>query len=307
MAQATESQGGMFGAVTSPLKGTTWLPVGKYVLYALVIGIVVATTVIVIDYMFPFLPVSPVGPSAAARTGKTFWRNADRTGSDENLLVPASKSPTTQAANYSMSFQMIIGDSRNVNGRFRHVLHRGSNPCGLTGDVAGPTGHAGIQPSDIAPSAEESTYVENGFPAIMNPGLFLDKYKNDLHVFVHTRGREEGMEVLWLESATVEDLPLNQPITIGVVCTGRSLEVYVNCRLYSTVMLRGTPYLPAADNQWFGRYCLFPFSGLLKNLTLWSTALNSSDFIQMCRTPGSFNMTNLPSTCTAPTQTAATQ
>jgi len=132
----------------------------------------------------------------------------------------------------------------------------------------------------------------------MNPGLFLDKYKNDLHVFVHTKGKENDMEVLWLESLTVEDLPLATPITLGVVCNGKTVEVYVNCRLYSTLLLKGMPYLPKADNQWFGRYCAFPMSGLVKNLTLWSGALGSSDYIQMCR-GASFDKNDLPSTCSS--------
>jgi hypothetical protein len=130
----------------------------------------------------------------------------------------------------------------------------------------------------------------------MNPGLFLDKYKNDLHVFVHTLGREADLNVLWLESLTVADLPLQTPITIGVVCNGKTVEVYVNCRLYSTLLLKGTPYLPKADNQWFGRYCAFPMSGLVKNLTLWAAPLGSSDYIQMCR-GASFDKNDLPATC----------
>jgi hypothetical protein len=37
-------------------------------------------------------------------------------------------------------------------------------------------------------------------------------------------------------------------------------------------------------------------AGLVKNLILWPTALNSTDFIKMCRNP-KFNMADLPSTC----------
>ena len=197
-----------------------------------------------------------------------------------------------------MSVQMMIGDSRTPSlGRFRHIVHRGSNPCGLTNATAGATGHTGIQPSDIDSTADPQ-YKQTGLPAIMNPGLFLDKYRNDLHVFVHTLGDEAGMKVLWLESITIEDLPLGAPITIGVICNGKSVEVYVNCKLHSTLLLRGTPYLPKADNQWFGRYCAFPMSGLVKNLELWSSALSSTDYIQMCR-GAAFDKTQLPSTCSS--------
>jgi hypothetical protein len=250
--------------------------------------------------------VNPIsGPSAAARAGKVFWTS----GNDaENLIVPASASPTVVAGTYTMSVQLMIGDSRTPGlGRFRHILHRGSNPCGLSlgdGSKAGPTGHSGIQINDLGDDAKaDPQYVATGLPAIMNPGLFLDKYKNDLHVFVHTKGKEDDMEVLWLESLTIEDLPLSTPITLGVICNGRTVEVYVNCRLYSTLMLRGVPYLPKADNQWFGRYCAFPMLGLVKNLELWSTALGSSDYIQMCR-GAAFDKSQLPSSCpTAPQNT----
>jgi hypothetical protein len=130
----------------------------------------------------------------------------------------------------------------------------------------------------------------------MNPGLFLDKYKNDLHVFVHTRGQNNGKEVLWLESTTVEDLPLNTPLSVGVVSNGKNVEVYVNCQLYSTLLLKGTPYLPTSANQWFGKYCAFPMFGIVKNLQLWDTALNADDYRAMCRSLslGSLNMPTCP-------------
>ena len=275
----------------------------KYAIYALVVGIVVAVVILIADNFFPFLPVNPVsGPSAAARAGKLFWTKGEPDA--ENLVVPASESPTVVANTYTMSVQFMIGDSRTPSpGRFRHIVHRGSNPCGLSVSASGSTGHAGIQPGDVPADADPS-YKQLGLPAVMNPGLFLDKYNNDLHVFVHTKGKEGDLEVLWLESLTVEDLPLATPITVGVVCNGKAVEVYVNCRLYSTLLLKGTPYLPKADNQWFGRYCAFPMSGLVKNLELWSTALGASDYIQVCR-GASFNKNDLPNTCPTANGTCA--
>ena len=266
----------------------------KYVIYALMVAMVVAVIILIADNFFPFLPINPIsGPSAAARAGKLFWTTT--AGGDENLIVPADQSPTVVPTTYTVSVQLMIGDSRTPSlGRFRHVLHRGSNPCSISG-----SGLAGVQLKDTG-VAEDSPYALTGLPDVMNPGLFLDKFKNDLHVFVHTKGRENKMDVLWLESLTVEDLPLGTPITVGIVCNGKTVEVYVNCRLYSTLLLKGTPYLPPNYNQWFGRYCAFPMSGLVKNLQLWDTALGSSDYIQLCRS-GSFDKNQLPSTCpTAP-------
>ena len=297
--QPTSFLGGLSETVSKRFEGSQLMESKglKYAVYALMIGIAVAVIVLLADLFFPFLPINATGgPSAAARAGKVFWTTG---GTDsENLIVPATESPTVQAGNYTMSVQFMIGDSRTPSpGRFRHIVHRGSNPCGLTVASSGPTGHAGIQPSDIPDDADPS-YKQSGLPAIMNPGLFLDKYRNDLHVFIHTKGKEGDMEVLWLESLTIEDLPLATPITLGLICNGKSLEVYMNCKLHSTLLLKGAPYLPKADNTWFGRYCAFPMSGLVKNLELWSSALSSTDYIQMCR-GASFDKAQLPSTCSS--------
>jgi hypothetical protein len=268
------------------------------ILFVMIIGVIIAVALLAVDYFFPFLPINPVsGPSSAARAGKRFWTTIGDTA--ENLIVIPDDSPTTLPDQYTMSVQMVIADSRTPDlGRFRHVVHRGTNPCGLTATKSGPTGHAGVKPTDIPPTGDPS-YSTSGLPPIMNPGLMLDNYKNDLHIFVHTRGYEGSEYVLWLESMTVEDLPLNTPITVGVVCNGQTLEVYVNCRLYGTMLLRGKPYLPAADNMWFGRYCAFPFAGLVKNLQLWGSALSTSDYTAMCSSGSSANFsgTALPSTC----------
>lgn len=268
------------------------------ILYTLIVGVLIAVILLGVDYFFPFLPINPVsGPSAAARAGKRFWTSIGDAA--ENLIVIPDDSPTKLPDQYTMSVQMVIADSRTPDpGRFRHVVHRGTNPCGLTATKSGSTGHAGIKASDIPPTGDPS-YSTSGLPPIMNPGLMLDNYKNDLHIFVHTRGYEGNEYVLWLESMTVEDLPLNTPITVGVVCNGQTLEVYVNCRLYGTMLLRGKPYLPAADNMWFGRYCAYPFAGLVKNLQLWGSALSTSDYTAMCSgsSAANFSGTALPSTC----------
>lgn len=287
-------------ATTTALQGP-----GFYTIMALIIGLVIAVIILVVDNFVPFLPSNPIsGPSAAARAGQTFWTSV---GSDtENLVVPASLSPTTSATVYTMTAQIVIGDTRTPSlGKFRHVLHRGSNPCGISGPPsgAGASGQAGIQPSDLPPGADP-TYTSLGLPQVMNPGLFLDSYKNDMHIFIHTQGTENNMNVLFLESLTVPDLPLNSPFTIGVICNGSTLEVYLNCTLYSTMMLKGTPYLPKADNQWFGRYCAFPMTGLVKNLQLWSTNLNLSDYKQMC-SAASFDMSQVPSSSCSPSSSSA--
>ena len=283
------AEGGLFARIKNP--GQTLHSYGA-IIYALVIAIAVAAIVLVVDQFYPFLPVSPLGtgPSAAARTGKTFWRN--ETG--ENLIVPVSQSPTTNAANYTMSVQFIVGDSRTPDiGMYRHIVHRGANPCGLTAPAAGPTGHAGITVADIPADSNDPNYNATGLPSIMNPGVFMDKYKNDIHVFVHTKGQDQ----IWLESVTIPDVPLNTPMTLGISCSGQQLDVYLNCRLFSSTLLRGVPFMPTSANQWFGRYCAYPMSGLVKNLELWPVALGSTDYATMCgKSTPSFDLATLPAT-----------
>lgn len=264
-------------------------------LYILATGIAIATILLIADAYYPFLPINPLsGPSALARRSQTFWSGL--TYDAQNLMVPSTVSPTTTAADYTVSVQLLLQDSRTpLNGRFRHILHRGVNPCNLSVTNPGPTGHNNIQPSDI-PNADPA-YLQTGLPTYMNPGLMLDPTTNDLHVFVHTKGQEAGGQVLWLESATVEDLPLNTPLTIGVSLTGQTLEVYVNCRLFSTTLLKGVPFIPSKDMAaWFGRACAFPFTGVVQGLTLWPAALNSGDYLKVCRS-ADFSKVSLTPIC----------
>ena len=270
----------------------------RYLIYLIAIVVVVGVVLLIVDNFMPFLPINPIGPSLVARSVKTFWVNAGQdNGSSENLMVSVSDSPTKSPTNYSMSIQVMVGDSRvPTPGKFRHIVHRGENPCGLTSGTAGTTGTTTVgmpHPPDPTPTTQvNSLWDAVGLPDIMNPGIFLDKYKNDLHVFVHTINASSQIQ---LESITIEDVPLAEPLTIGVICNGQTLEVYLNCRLYSTLLLSGRPYLPPADNQWFGRYCKYPMSGLIQNLQLWDTAIGSSDYIAMCK-PAIFNKENLPAT-----------
>ena len=105
----------------------------------------------------------------------------------------------------------------------------------------------------------------------MNPGLFLDAYKNDMHIFIHTQGTENNMSVLFLESLTVQDLPLNTPFTIGVVCNGSTLEVYLNCSLYSTMMLKGKSTAQGPYTRQVLLATTFQFSVL----TIWKVVANA--------------------------------
>uniref|UniRef100_A0A6C0E583 Lectin/glucanase superfamily protein n=1 Tax=viral metagenome TaxID=1070528 RepID=A0A6C0E583_9ZZZZ len=238
----------------------------KYVMYVLIIGITVATLLVIVDAFYPFLPINPIGgPSAEARAGRSFWTNV--TTEMDGLVVAKADSPIVSPGAYSMSVQVVIADSRSMDQtKFRHILSAGT--------------------SDIS---------ADGLPSIMNPGIFLDKRTNDVHVFINTILTTGTTITPLQEGMTIKDLPLGNPITLGVVNNGRTVEVYVNCRLYSTLLLKGTPVAAPPDQtiQWFGRLPPAPFTGIIKNLQLWGTALNSTDFIQMCRV-GTVALSDLP-------------
>jgi hypothetical protein len=230
------------------------------------------------------------GPSSAGRQGKTFWKNL---GDVENMIVPANQSPTAQPDVYSMTVQIAVSDSRTpALGNYRHIVHRGANPCSLNWTPSGSSGTSGIRINSLPQTSDVTAYGANGLPAIMNPGVFLDPYKNDIHIFVHTA---QGTTIM-LETATVADIPLGQTINLGLVCNRKTLEVYVNCRLYTTLLFNGIPYLPATNNVWYGRYCAFPFLGALQNLTLWNSAIPSADIRKLCP---STMIKDIPDTCAA--------
>lgn len=283
---ATPAGATLFGQLTSVvpnpsaiLYGTAGILGGsgvRWIIYLLVLGVLVGMLLVAVDTVYPFLPINPVGPSQIARSVKTFWVSE----SGENLLVPSNQSPTVSSGTYSMSVQCVINSSGPTN-TYKHIVHRGSNPVGIpaTG-VAGPTGHAGIQLGDLKESAADEGYTATALPDILSPGIFLDPQKNDIHVFIHTT--QNGVKLL--ESITIEDVPLGTPLNLGVVCNGQTLEVYFNCRLYNTLLLKGTPYLPSDSNQWWGRYGVSPVNGVVKNLQLWDAAIGSTDFMSMCST-----------------------
>ena len=282
--------GGLFGSFTTAVTQAIPNPsailfgsVARLIIYALVVLIVAGVVLVTVDAFFPFLPMNPIGPSIVARSVKTFWQTGG-----ENLMIPAANSPTVTPGNWTMSIQTQI-NSVNPSNQYKHIVHRGSNPMGIKqpGGGTGTTGYAGFQVSDIpTTSADALAYGDLGLPAIMNPGIFLDRQKNDIHVFIHTQdGSGSGGGGLLLESMTISDVPVGAPITVGAVCNGQMLEVYLNCRLYNTLLLKGRPMMPPADNQWFGRYGAFPLIGSVQNLQLWDASIGSTDYMSMCKAP----------------------
>ena len=250
-----------------------------YAVYTILIGIIICVVLLTIDFFYPFLPGNPLtGPSAMARAGSKFWGGSDAA---QNLIVPAEDAPTKLPAVWSASFQFTLQDSRvpQKNGYYRHILHRGSNPFNISATRPGPSGHAGLQLTDIQGDTDQS-YRQNGLPTIMCPGVMLDPYKNDLHIFMHTRAADSGL--LLLESATIEDVPLETPITIGLICNQKVLEIYINCRLYDTLLLKGSPHDPPTMGNWYGRYGAFPAQGKINGLTLWSGPLVIRDYMMVC-------------------------
>ena len=83
--------GGMLTQTVSSAAATVNSPLVIRVVYVLIIGVIVATVVMLADSFWHFLPINPVsGPSAAARAGKTFWSGT--LTDTENLIVAPGES-----------------------------------------------------------------------------------------------------------------------------------------------------------------------------------------------------------------------
>jgi hypothetical protein len=107
----------------------------------------------------------------------------------------------------------------------------------------------------------------------MNPGVFLDPNLNDILVFIDTENATR-------ESVRIVDIPLDMPFRITVVVNKTVLEVYLNCRLEVTKILKNPPKV--VDNQWFGLAGAASAQAQIQNLRVWPSPLLSTDIHPLC-------------------------
>ena len=213
---------------------------------------------------------------------KLFWTR----DSTENPLDPRNlrvKQEDWQPANcngMSISAEMVIFNSRapSANSPYRHLLHRGSEDLSLYDPTASNQGNQGNQGSP------GSGGLADGLPSEMSPGVFIDRFTNDLIIYIDTDpvGTVYSNSVhSFRESIRVNDIPLNTPFYLHLSVNGKVLEVYINCKLAGTKLLHGK--LRAMPTEWYGRTGFATAQAIVQNLTLWDGPLNTFDIMKMCK------------------------
>ena len=208
------------------------------------------------------------GINRALPPSTVFWKPASGPNPQDpiNLRVESDEFPMSKPDNYSMALEVSVYDSRSDNtaGPYRHIVHRGTDEL-VKGkpDVPG-TGQGGLA---------------DGLPTQMNPGIFLDKFTNDLIVFVDTDPVKQG-DTGFRESVRISDIPLKKPFYVHVSVHDQILEVYVNCRLAATKLLQGSPR--AVPNDWYGRIGFARAAALIQNLRLWDIDLYAFEVLKLC-------------------------
>lgn len=243
------------------------------VLYILagVIVFVVLLTLIGTNFDFYFAPKAKTGINRSTPTSSVFWKPGSGSPPQDpiNMRVESDEFPMSSSDTYSVGIEISVYDTRSsdTQGPYRHIVHRGTDElirykAGSPGSV--PKGQGGLN---------------DGLPEQMNPGVFLDRFTNDLIIFVDTDPTGSG-ESSYRESVRISDIPLRKPFYVHLSLHDQLLEVYINCRLAATKLLSGTPR--AVPNEWYGRIGFARAAALLQNLRLWNSDLYAFELRTMC-------------------------
>lgn len=236
-------------------------------LYILLAVFIVAIVCMLFDVKIPWEKLNPF-PRKYTVLGQAYkyWAPS---GVFTNLLLSDGVSLATDS--YTMTMEYVLYNSRNyktTDGPYRHIAHRGSDELKTTTVGGFITGYgAGQSYGDLPPF---------GLPKRMNPGIFLDPNTNDILIFVDT---QKGGEV-YRESVRISDIPLDIPFRLGVILKGKLLEVYLDCKLENTKLLKGEPR--TVENTWYGLAGSAAADAQIQNLYLWNFPLTSSDIAPLC-------------------------
>jgi hypothetical protein len=212
-----------------------------------------------------------------------FWRTPD---AGVPLRVDASEfKSTTRFTRYTVLMDMIWYNTRAQGDatQYRHIAHRGSSEVG--GLVEASTLRLIEQSGSKATltggvTANELTQIGTmpfGLPSRMNPGIMADPVTNDMLIFIDT---ERGGE-FQRESIRVADVPLDTPFYLGILVADSYAEVYINCRLEATKVLRGLPR--SVERDWYGLSGPTPLAAQIQNLRYWDNrALTPRELDPMC-------------------------
>lgn len=211
------------------------------------------------------------GGPVLART--TLW--TPPVGGGSLLVTPRDLPGDSEAARrafaakgaYSMLVEVQLGDPRRdirKQGKqllFRHLLHRGS----------------------AADSTAVAAYVA-GQPPRANPAILLDPVRPDLILRVDT----QGVPLPAPHAVRIEDVPVGRPFRVGLVVSGRRMDVYLDGKLHSTTLLRAPPVdLRGTDagGTWYGLVSGIAAPASLQNLVLWDGAVGPAEMAAASKRP----------------------
>lgn len=218
---------------------------------------------------------------------KLFWKpdSTDNPLDPRNLRVNQEDWKPANCNGMSLSAEMVILNSRapTANSPYRHLLHRGSEDLSLY-VPSRSSSSPGTEEAVAAAAAPGAGGVADGLPAEMSPGVFIDRFTNDLIIFVDTDPVDtvfSNSANAFRESIRVNDIPLNTPFYLHMSVNGKVLEVYINCKLAGTKLLHGK--LRAMPTEWYGRTGFATAQAIVQNLTLWDGPLNTFDVMKLCK------------------------
>jgi len=202
-----------------------------------------------------------------------FWKpeSFENSFNPMNLRVTSTEWHSKNCDSVTLGVEMIIFNSRSSisTNPYRHILHRGS---------ADLFNYKGKKQGSLI----ESGGIDDGLPSEMSPGIFIDRFTNDLIVFVDTDPIDNiysSVKKSFRESIRINDLPLNKAFYVHLVINNKVLEVYINCKLAGTKVLHGK--LKTVENEWYGRTG-FPAQAVVQNLNLWDGPVNTFELTKLC-------------------------
>lgn len=244
------------------------------VLYALTACVILFIIFMLINskYELYFQKRTTIGVDRAIPTSLTFWKPGTSPNPEDpyKLMLTSSEFPMSSPEIYTVGVEIIVGDTRTNDkmGPYRHIIHRGTNELMNFTDP----NSAGSAPKGMGDLAD-------GLPRQMNPGIFLDKFTNDLIIFIDTDPIGKGSNS-YRESIRIPDIPLKKGFHLHLVVHDRLIEVYINCRLVSTKLLNGNP--KGVPNSWYGRIGFSRAAAIIQNLTLWDSSLYAIELRNKC-------------------------
>lgn len=205
-----------------------------------------------------------------------FWKPSARF---TNLIVPEKSIPEFMNTLYSISFDVVLQNTRNFKGTrgpWRHIIHRGSD------ELAQSTIGGAIMKAGCAAANGSGPLPPFGLPKRMNPGIFLDPNINDIIIFIDT---ERGGDS-YRESVRIKDIPMDVPFRVELIINERILEVYLNCRLEVSKVLSGRPR--SVEDVWYGLSGSAAAQAMIQNLYVWKRPLTADSIGALCAVPPAF-------------------